>query len=234
MKFSLILPSRGRVKLLENLCKSVDDNTYDKNNIEMLVACDDDDQDTINALKQMSYYWLKYFIRPRGNSISKDYQNWLYKYSKGEYIFVLNDDVEIKTKNWDQIAQQKINNYVHKDGIFCGWIADDKNVRINNAKDAYSCFPLFTRKSIDILGYVMNEYYGGWSADIFIYNVYKEIDRILDLSEILVQHYTHWLGNRERDETNKSMERKSWRKDIINHKPDSEKLKKHIQIPFLL
>jgi hypothetical protein len=228
MKFSLILPSRERASLLANFCRTVEENTFDKENIEMLVACDDDDKETIETLKNMKYPWLKYYVRPRGNSISRDYQNWLYPHSKGEYLFVLNDDVELKTKNWDQIALQKIQDYPHKDGIFCGWIADDTKVRIRDKKDAYSCFPLFTRKAVNALGYLMNEYYGGWSADIFIYNVYKEIDRILDMSEILVQHYTHWLGNRERDETNRSMERKSWRKNIIDHKPDSLKLSKLI------
>jgi hypothetical protein len=120
------------------------------------------------------------------------------------------------------------------DGIFYGWIADSDTIRIHQDRDAYSCFPILSRESIETLGYVMNEYYGGWSADVYLYNVYNEVGRILDLSEIQAKHFTHWLGIRDKDETSASMADKSQRTDIIDHKPDSQKLWRKIHSFCLL
>lgn len=236
MNFSLILPTRHRVELLTNLCTSIQRNTADPNNIEVLVACDSDDRDSCKLFESITYPWFKGYVRDRGSSISRDYQNWLYAKSSGKYIFILNDDVEIKTHKWDEIALSKIETYLYDkfDGIFYGWVADSENIRINQNRDAYSCFPILSRSAIDTLGYVMNEYYGGWSADVYLYNVYKEVNRILDLSEIMAKHFTHWLGIRERDETSASMAEKSQRTDILDHKPDSQKLLRKIQNSCLL
>jgi hypothetical protein len=238
MNFSIILPTRNRVDLFINLCRSIDEKTHDLNNIEMLAACDLDDRETCKAMLELmgKYRWLCGHMRDRGNSISKDYQNWLYPLTKGKYIFVINDDVEFMTCGWDSIVMQKIQEYIkiRKDGIFYGWISDSNNKRIYHESNSYSCFPILTRKGIDTLGYVMHEHYGGWSADIFLYNVYKDVDRILNLSEVLLQHYSHWIGNREKDETAHSMHNKSINTDIIDHKPEARKLRKIIRQPFLL
>lgn len=236
MNFSLLLPTRNRPRLLCNLYNSIKVNTSDLRDIEMLVVYDEDDTETASVAPALLDSWVRFFSRPRGSSLSRDYQNWLYPFTRGQYIFVLNDDVEIKTKKWDQIAINKINQYLqmYPDGVFYGWTADSSVLRIHQAENAYACFPILSRQAIDILGYVMHEHYGGWSADVFLYNVYRDALSILDLSEILVQHYSHWLGNRERDETNKSMESKSTQTDIIDHRPDTAKLLRHIRRPIFL
>src|SRR4051812_21575406 len=120
MNFSLILPSRGRVQMLSTLCRSIDKNTIDHDNIEMLIGYDFDDTDTVKYLGQVKYSWIKPHGRNRGNSISRDYQNWMYPKSIGKYIFLLNDDVEMKTYGWDKIAIEKLNN---KDIVY-GWTND--------------------------------------------------------------------------------------------------------------
>lgn len=230
MNFSLIVPTRGRVKLLANLIGSIVNTTEDIKSIELLIAYDLDDIPTEQFLRGLDLPWLKAFGKERGNSLSHDYQNWLFRKSVGRNLFVLNDDVEFKTPSWDIIALRKI----HPDGIYYGWTADSTNIRINNSHDAYACFPIIGRKAVEILGWLMHEYYEGNSADIFVYNVFREVGRIVDLSEILVQHYSHWLGNRVEDETNLHMRTMSVHKDIIDHRPESYKLKKILYKNILL
>lgn len=225
MNFSLILPSRGRVQLLSNLCRSVHNTTADAANIEMLVGYDWDDQPTVRAIPEMQkmYPWLKGHGRDRGNSISRDYQNWLYPKSTGKYLFILNDDVEIKTNRWDEIAFNKLDT-AFRDGIVYGWVSDSDENRFGKTAAPYSCFPIVSRKAVERLGYVMHEYYGGWSADVYLFKVYNAANRVVDLSEILAHHQSHWLGIRDRDETNWSMQQKSVRDNMIDHTADAKKL----------
>jgi len=43
MKFSLLLPTREREVLFTNSIRSLNENTATKSEVEILVACDDDD-----------------------------------------------------------------------------------------------------------------------------------------------------------------------------------------------
>lgn len=93
-----------------------------------------------------------------------------------------------------------------------------------NRFGSYSCFPILGREGIERLGYVLHEYYGGWSADVHLYEVYKLANKVLDLSYIVAKHYTHWLGLREKDELYWSMKQKSINTGMINVSTDAKKL----------
>src|SRR5688572_1556781 len=105
VRFSLILPSRCRPDLLKRLVDSVTINTKRIESVEILVGIDDDDTETIAMIGRLNCI---FHVRKRGNSISVDYQNWLYNFSRGKYCFVLNDDCEIITEWWDEIAWNKL------------------------------------------------------------------------------------------------------------------------------
>lgn len=220
MKFSMILPTRERVKLFSELCESIKNTTYNLSDIEMFAVYDFDDE-TIKSITP--HPWLNLVGRERGKSISVDYQNWIYPRTSGKYIMVLNDDLEFKTRHWDVIAFDKLERFTKNNSIAYGWLSDSD--RKFGGDPPYSCFPILSRAAIDLLGYVMNPFYGGWSADVYLYKVYNGVGRVLDLSEILVYHKTHWLGLRDRDETNYSMERMSANKENqLNPKNDVDKL----------
>lgn len=241
MRFTLLLPSRGRVDLLAGLCRSVARNTRDTSTVEMLVGYDWDDLPTVDAVPglEAEYPWLRCHGRLRGDSISRDYQNWLYGFSRGEYIFVLNDDVEILTYGWDFLAWQRLERFrhFHADGISYGWVNDSEtsNRFGRDRTNPYSCFPILSRAAVDTLGYVMHEYYGGWSADVYTHLVYAGVDRVVNLSDIVVKHYTHWLGTRGQDDTTASMREKSTRVDILDPAEDIRKLRAAMRAaPMLL
>lgn len=210
VSFSLLTPTRKRVSYLKKLCSSIANTAYDTQDLELLVACDDDDQDTHNM--KLNYPWVSLFSRPRINNISA-YFNWLYLHSCGKYIWVLNDDVEILTDNWDSIIKEKLSKYeiVYGRARHNGW----------NEQNPWSPFPILTREAIEAVGFVMDERQPGWSADSYLYKVYLTADCICDIPDVHVNH--SGCG----DETHENMVKLSAKGcDTTNHEADVVKLKK--------
>lgn len=207
--FSLLLPSRKRVPYLKKLCASIATTAYDTNDIEVIVACDDDDIDTKTA--KINFPWIKILSRPRVRNISA-YFNWMYLHSAGKYIWVMNDDMEILTDNWDAIAKEKLDSfqaYSYGRIRHNGW----------NEANAWSPFPIVSRAAVDCLGYLMDERQPGWSADSYLYKVYLSANCICDLPEIKVNH------SGIDDETHKNINSLSANGcDTTNYEPDVEKL----------
>lgn len=218
MNFSIIFPTRERIQLLKNLLSSIESKTKYLNKIEVLIGYDNDDIETHLYLNKINKEWIKPYARTRGNSISVDYQNWLFGFSSGKFLFVLNDDVELLTDNWDEICLNKA-----KEDILYGWTSD-----CPNSKSPYSCFPIISRKAVKALGYLMPPYYSGWSADIYLHKVFSGVQSICDMREIIAYHKSHWIGNREKDKTSESMRIKSMGTEtlVIDPNPDISKLKK--------
>lgn len=207
MNFSIIFPTRERPSLLLDLLASIHQTTANPALIEVLVGYDDDDQSTIDLLPQLAFPWLKMLGRARGNNLSRDYHNWLYRQSTGRFIIVCNDDVIFRTQDWDTIALDRLNNYLadKPDGIVYGWLNDSLQNRAGGIN--YSCFPLVSRRAADTLGYVMHDFWGGWNADIHLYHLYSSVGRVCSISEVWLDHISHHTGKRERDATNLNMQR---------------------------
>src|SRR5579859_4036853 len=104
--FSLLIPSRNRPQQLSDLCQSLHRTVKDFSRIEVLVATDNDCN--VPIYKREYFPWLSLYSRHRINNISA-YFNWLFTFSRGKFIWVLNDDVEMTTMNWDEILLSKLN-----------------------------------------------------------------------------------------------------------------------------
>lgn len=196
VKFSLILNSRERPILLKNLLKSIKQTTKNIDEIEVLIACDNDD--TISRIVSYDlkndYSFCQFYFRERTKNLNASL-NELYNKSSGNYIFVLNDDVEFLTPDWDTLAYQALQEYTGAklDGIVYGKIRDNSSDKVN---DLYSPFPIISRPAADALGYVVSPLWISWGADLHIGRIFgKEgIDRICDLSYIKVSHVLHTDG----------------------------------------
>lgn len=185
MNFSIIIPTRKRIPLLETLLKSITDKT--SCSVEIIIICDNDDTETIEWLKGKE---VKLLTRDRGSNLSADYYNWALPHVTGEYIWSLNDDVEIETDEWDKIALAGLKDH----DIVMG------NVQSNHYDyegeiSTFTYFPILSRKAVDKLGYIFPCGYAGWGADSVLWEVYQE--RIVDLTSIRVKHVT---GRKLQDE----------------------------------
>lgn len=189
MRFSLILASRGRSDLLQKMLASIQANTIDHANIEVLIGIDTDDVETIHFCESITYPWVLTKQRDRGTNLARDYHNWLVSFAKGKYFFVLNDDVEIQTYGWDAIAslkfdmaKERTNNKTYgQTGPACG--------------TGYSEFPMMTREAMLSLGFLMPEEYPCWGADSFLYSIFAHINFVQNMQDIRLKHH------RKNDET---------------------------------
>ena len=104
---SILLPTRKRVKLLKECLDSLNNKTQDKSLVEILIKIDTDDQETIdfiNQYKTISSIDIKDIITDRKNGYGSldEHMNNLVLYSEAEFLFGLNDDVEMLTDGWEQ------------------------------------------------------------------------------------------------------------------------------------
>lgn len=207
MRYSILLPTRHRITYLHNLIESINNLTTDKNNVEILVAYDDDDfitQEYVTNHKNTNPINLSFFKRPRSININGDYYNWLAKnYAKGDYFIIVNDDTIFLQNGWDELAWIKLEEYkkIHPDGLVLGLIDDQEVITNRNDHNRFTCFPLFSRKDLDVLGFTFQPEYWRDGADWVIAGVYRRIDRVLDLrNEIIVQHISVRSFRRKKDE----------------------------------
>lgn len=212
MKFSLMTPTRGRIKLLSNFLASVEEKTKFKNNVEVLIVYDDDDEqtkaweETIRGGYDMP---VKIFSVPRSENFNRDYYNFLAAKSTGNYLMICNDDCEFVTEGWDVIAAKKIEEKMWRDRIayirFGDGETDENRERWQRGKN-YACFPLITREAYKHFGEVLNEQFVNWGADIFLWEVFNSANRIIDVPEVEVIHRSFHTHRRERDDLNRRVE----------------------------
>lgn len=212
MNFSIVLASRERVHLLDSLLSSIVNTTSDKSNCEVICVIDTDDRITKRFLERLKNTcpFAKFITRDRAPNLNDDYLNWAWRnHTKGNNILVVNDDVVFKTPNWDQIAIAHLSRYLadKPDGIAYGWIEDGLKSRQGGLN--YCCFPLITRKAAEVLGFVMPPEFPGWGADIGLYRIYSSINRVCEITGVVLEHVSHHNGMRVRDHISHSVESRS-------------------------
>ena len=189
IEFSLFLNSRGRPKELLSLLDSIYNTCHDITQIEILINLDLDDIESQEALLKdytvKQSLFSKIFLIERPTNLHKA-MNELVKRAKGNYLFVLNDDVVFLTDNWDKIIldeTQSIKNevyYIH---------TTDTSMDKGNG-GYYSSFPILTRKAYEKLGYFMDERLVGLGADVCLYRVFNEIGKVKKV-DIILDHIYH-------------------------------------------
>lgn len=209
--FSIIFPTRSRVSQLIFCLNSILRNSFLPDYIEVLVGYDYDDADTCKIVEIFEDIFsninLKMYGFERIWNIHA-YFNELYKYSCGKTIVTINDDVEFKTRDWDRIAQRKIDDYLieHKHGLYYGYVTD---LLVGNRHGKYSCFPMISRQVVEVLGCLQDERFMGGGADIFLGNIMHDVDNVIDMRDITIDHISyHNYPDMPRDEVSLSMKKK--------------------------
>lgn len=184
MKLTIILNSRKRPSLLKNLLDSIEKNTYDLNNIELLCSCDNDDLETQWFVQNEGhlYKWANFEFIERDRRLHVRLNN-LASRSKGDFIWVLNDDCEIITKNYDQQLINLSKNYILYISTNCTSVDKEKTAE-------YSSFPMLSRKAFKNLGYFMHPEILGLGADVHLWRLFNAAEKIIKLP-IEVKHILH-------------------------------------------
>jgi len=206
--FSILIPTRHRIPLLDGLIESIVTNTQELNQTEIIVMYDNDDNSTA---QQKQYFLDKYgnkiklefYNRERSFNMNGDYYNYMAtNLATGKYLIAVNDDTKFIKYAWDTEARIKIEKFLENkpDGVFYG-VTDDMEVeRKRNEHYWFSCFPLVSKAAVNIMGFFFDPHIWKDGADWDLLAIYKNIDRALDLrNEIIIQHISVRSGRRGRD-----------------------------------
>jgi len=192
MNFSLILNSRRRSLYLRNFLESVRKTTLLKDSIEVIIRYDDDDEQT-DSIKDEDFGFQTQFIRgPRPDNLLQAC-NEIAKVANGKNLFACNDDIAILTPWWDAVATNKINQYLSDNKIsddiyYCRTLCNSAD---RNRNLGYCSFPIISKKATDVLGFFMYDAFKTLGGDSSIYRVYDQINRVIDLQEVSIDHILH-------------------------------------------
>lgn len=195
MNFSFIFPTRERLDLVKRFIDSIEQNTDNIHDVEVLVAVDEDDVDTFGFLSNLKCSFLKIFTCPRSLNFSRDYYTMLAHKSTGRWIITANDDCVMESKRWDTIAYNVLND---KSGVIYGWIEDGLGNFRAKGHGNYCCFPLQGRVGFEALGYIFPERVPTWGADIWAKNLYDQVSSVIEIP-ITMRHYCYHNHTREQD-----------------------------------
>ena len=165
---SVLLPARGRPEPMEKCLHTLIGQAKNPERIEVLIAFDDDDVDTIAYFSDtiapyldeqgVSYSALQF--KRLGYIRLHEYLNELARHSHGGWMLFWNDDAVMVTEDWDQAIMDH-------DGEFTLLRTD------TNHQHPYAIFPIVPRKWVEITGHLAQHQLNdawisqiGWMLDI--------------------------------------------------------------------
>ena len=205
MTFSILIPTRFRVNFLQNLLKSIYDSSIHKEEVEIHVTYDSDDAFTKVIVNDYHEAPVKTYFheRERVKNINHDYYNWMAKnFAIGKYVIMVNDDTLFELHGWDDRAINSLKIWEERfpDGILYGLTEDFEVEASRNEINWMSCFPLVSRKVVDILGYIFDPEFIRDGADWALSSTYRSIDRVVNLRDcIVIKHLSFRSGRRKWD-----------------------------------
>jgi hypothetical protein len=192
---SLLLPSRGRSKLVERLFDSIIATTSNIEQIEVILYLDEDDTNS-HYLDSQNIAVTKIIGQ---ESSMGGYNSACLALAKGRIIILINDDIIFRTNGWDEqiIAMDER----FEDKIYLAYAND-------LFKKNWCSFPILSRKTCEELIEPYPVDYQGAFIDTHLYDVFKRIqragfDRIFYLDKVVFEHLHYRTGKASFDDTYK-------------------------------
>jgi glycosyltransferase involved in cell wall biosynthesis len=191
---SILLPTRGRPEQAERLLQSIVEMSADPDRIEVVLYVDEDD--TASHAIQCGELSINKII---GHRLSMGGLNTAcLERSTGDIIVALNDDMVIRTPDWDlRIAD------VHEkfpDRIYLAYPND------LHTGELLCSTPVLSRITCEVLTHPFPEAYQGGFIDYHLMDIFKRLqvlgkDRIVYLDDVVVEHLHYQYGKSETDAT---------------------------------
>lgn len=179
-QFSFLLPTRERPELVNRLIQSIIDTTNCIEDIEIILCVDDD---LVSRDFTHDSLFIKKVIVQKGSTMGF-LNRACFDASSGRYLVIMNDDVIIRTKNWDKV-------------IAAVFSAFDDNIALIHVddllfRDRFCTFPILSRKACLEIGICPAEYMK-YRIDDHIYDTYNILAylghrRIVYLPEVVFEH----------------------------------------------
>jgi glycosyltransferase involved in cell wall biosynthesis len=194
INFSFLCPTRDRVQLAYRLFQSIIDTTAKLDQIEVVLAVDEDDIESQNIT--CDRFKITKTILPKGSTMGALDQA-CFDASCGRYVAGMNDDVIIRTKNWDQIVLN----------AFAMYPDDIALIHINDMifQEKLCTFPILSRRACLEIGLCPTGY-KRYRIDDHIYDIYNMLaylghKRIVYLPDVIFEHENYQTDKGKTGET---------------------------------
>ncbi len=198
-KIALLVPSRERIDKIKKLINSITHTVYDISNITLYLGIDEDDPTRSELIElTKNFNFIKIVNIPPTNFIYNLGVLWnkCAKESIENIISMIGDDMEFETPNWDIQIIKEFD------------VCDNNGFKLVYCHDGHSgkkAVNLFINRSyIDVTGYFMREEFPVDGVDVWLQDVYTNINRIIKRSDIIIKH-NHWSFTGDKDKTFKRM-----------------------------
>jgi hypothetical protein len=210
-QLSFLLPTRERPELVKRLVQSIVDTASHLEDIEIVLCVDDDDLASQDIEEDQLY--IQKVTVSKGSTMGS-LNRACFNASSGRYVILMNDDVVIRTKDWDQMVSSALSQYTDDIALIH---VDDLLFR-----DKLCTFPILSRRACLEIGICPAEY-KKYRIDDHIYDTYNILAylghrRILYLSGVIFEHdYNAHIRNHRNSQISKynQMEIPISNKDII-------------------
>lgn len=205
MRFSIIIPTYNRVRLIKRCLDSIIDQDYDRKRYEIVVINDgstDDTQEFLEKEKRKMKNFRFYKIKNSGPGAARNYG---LKKSKGRYIAFTDDDCIVE-KEWLKKIEEKFIE-TNTDAVggsienptdryiawaqyilnFSSWFPYKKERYV---KDIPTANIVYKKKSIKKLKFPEDIRNGVYEDSLFNFELIKMNKKILFCPDIKVKHYT--------------------------------------------
>ncbi|MDH5763077.1 MAG: hypothetical protein OEZ51_08850 [Nitrospinota bacterium] len=191
---SILLPTRGRPDRAEQFLRSVAEMSADPANIEIILYVDKDDP----ASHAIDCEAIP-VIRIIGPSLTMGGLNTAcYRRSTGDIIVPLNDDMIIRTPDWDRKIRDVHDRF--PDGIYLAYPND------LHAGETFPSTPILSRTTCQRLISPYPEVYAGGFIDYHLMDIFKRLqvlgeNRVVYLKDLVIEHMHPQYGKAETDAT---------------------------------
>lgn len=195
IEFSLLLPTRGRVALVQRLLDSIVATSSDVGRVEVVLYIDKDD----SASQTLSHPVLSLakIIRPPGTTMGK-MNCACYEASHGRYVMLINDDLIFRTPYWDARVIKAFSQFPDDIALVYGNDLDQGR--------AVPTFPIVSRSVCEVLGEISPRGYRNLHIESHLLDIFKQLarlghNRICYLDDVFFEHMHYAVGKASADAT---------------------------------
>lgn len=197
---SLLVPTRGRPKLLMGMLESVFAMAAEPDAVNVVVYIDDDDEETLSL--DLSPFNVNRIVGPRQSMGTLNAS--CYAHSTGDIIMLCNDDVVVRTQGWDTRIRDAGSRF--PDQVYLLYPND-----LFKGKEV-ATFPILSRVTCDAVADPFPGEYRGAFIDVHIMDIFKRLkgrshQRAVYLDDVVFEHMHYLAGKSPFDETYRQRDR---------------------------
>ena len=191
--FSLLLPTRGRVPLVQRLFDSVVETSTGLDRLEVVLYVDEYDTESRNIVHPKLSV-VKIVGRP-GETMG-GMNRACYEASRGRYAMLINDDSVFRTPGWDVRVLESATRFPDQITLIYG---NDLDQGL-----AAPTFPIVSRTACKVLGEICPRGYRNLHIESHLLDIFKQLaklghNRIFYLEDVVVEHLHYAVGKAEPD-----------------------------------